>query len=74
MCGFVLGLAGESGVAFAGLAGVCGQFVVHCAGAGALCGGGGGLEESVDCAEADRAAVRVNSTNMRMWRRTEELS
>ena len=47
---------------------------MHGAGAGALCGGGGGLEESVDCAEADRAAVRVTSTNMRMWRLTEELS
>jgi len=66
------GLAGESGVAVAGLAGVCGQFAAQGAGAGLVCGAE--LAGSVDCAEADSPAVRKTSTKARMARRTEGLS
>jgi len=72
LCGFAGGLAGESGVAVAGLAGVWGQFAVQGAGAGLVCDVA--LAESVDCAEADSGPVAEMRTKARMARRTEGLS
>ena len=64
LCGLAGGLAGESGVAVAGLAGVCGQFAVQGAGAVLVCDVA--LAESVDCAEADSPAVENTSRKTRM--------
>ena len=51
-----VGLAGEAGLAVAGLAGVCGQLAAQGAGAGLLCGEA--LEGSGDCAKAGSPAKK----------------